>query len=243
MYTEKKILKTYQTDRHGLIRPVMLMNELQAIADTNAEMLGAGRTFCMNNEIAWVVTHYLVDIIRLPKEAEELEFSTWPSGRGELKATRDFEIRDTSGNVIVRATSQWVMIDLKTRKPLRLSEVLPDWVSEERRALDLPFEKFPDFSPTQTCKFFIRYDDIDVNQHVNNAVYSSWATESVGFDFRDTHELRQLFINFKKEIPCQEKEICIDCLNEDDISRHKIKTGETENANVICKWKKIAYGS
>jgi medium-chain acyl-[acyl-carrier-protein] hydrolase len=236
-YSEKKILKTYQTDRRGRIRPVMLMNELQAIADTHAERLDAGRGFCLKNNLAWVVTHYLVKISESPREGEELLFSTWPSRHDALKAARDFEILGSDGRALVRATSQWIMIDLETRKPVRLSERLPKWWKVlPERALDLPFEKFPDFETEACTEFRTRYDDIDVNQHVNNAVYAGWATESVGFGFRDSHALRGIFLNFKKEIPAGTKSVSVCAAISGNTSRHKIMTGDTENANVACEW-------
>ena len=250
-YLEKKILKTYQADRHGFIRPVMLMNELQSIADTHAEILGVGRTFCIANKLAWVVTHYLVEIDEPPRDGEELEFATWPSKHESVKAARDFLIRSADGRVKVRATSQWVMIDLETRKPVRLGDKLPSvWEVLPERALDMPFEKFPDFETEVCAGFQTRYDDVDVNQHVNNAVYASWATESVGFDFRDTHALRRIMINFKKEIPAGTAavQVCTAFDSSADssacaqpgqtamITRHKILTDDIENANVVCEW-------
>jgi acyl-ACP thioesterase len=236
-YSEIKTLKTYQTDRQGIIRPVMLMNELQAIADTHAEILGVGRTFCIENKLAWVVTHYLVEILEPLREGEELKFITWPSKHDALKAARDFMIMGADGRVLARATSQWIMIDTETRRPVRLSDKLPvSWTIIDERSFDLPFDKFPDFEPSKTTEFKCRYDDIDVNQHVNNAVYASWATESVGFKFRDSHVLRKIFINFKKEIPADTRDVVVESLMENANSRHKICTDNIENANVICEW-------
>lgn len=235
-HIEKKTLKTYQTDRYGFIRPVMLMNELQAIADTHAEFLGFGRTMCLERNIAWVVTHYLIDIIESPSENEELTFSTWPSEHAALKAARDFEIRGNDGRLMVRATSQWILIDLETRRPLRLTEYLPNFESFPERAYARTFDKFADFDAQKTHTHKCRYDDIDVNQHINNAVYAVWATESVGFDFRNSHKLKGLEINFKKEISPDIPEVSVDVALEDNVSRHKIKTGDIENANVICYW-------
>ena len=76
---EKRVLQAYQCDRYGYVRPLILMNELQGVADTHAEMLGCGRTYLLAHDMAWVVTHYLVDIIEDPREGEELSFITWPS--------------------------------------------------------------------------------------------------------------------------------------------------------------------
>ena len=233
---EKKILKTYQTDRFGFIRPLMLMNELQAIADNHAEALGCGRSYCINHGIAWVVTHYLIDICELPREAEELTFTTWPSAQDALKAVRDFEIRGSDGRLMVRATSQWILIDIRQRRPLRLAEHLPAWDLFPERALDRTFDKFPDFEVQKSHVMKCRYDDVDVNQHINNAVYAVWATESTGFEFRNTHRLCGLEINFKKEISPDMPQVTVDVALGPKISRHKIRTGDTENANIICRW-------
>ena len=48
-YTEIRKLQAYQCDRYGNVRPLILMNELQSVADTHAELLGVGRTFLLEN--------------------------------------------------------------------------------------------------------------------------------------------------------------------------------------------------
>ena len=234
-YVEKKTLMTYQTDRYGNMRPLMLMNELQALADNHAESIGCGRTFCIENGIAWVVTHYLVDIIELPREGEEITFYTWPSAHDILKATRDFEIRGSDGRLMVRATSQWIVIDLEKRRPMKL-DGLPHWDLITDRAYDRTFEKFPDFEIEKSHTMKCRYDDVDVNQHINNAVYAVWATESVGFNFRNSHKLRGIELNFKKEVSANTPEVKVDVLMDGMMSRHKITTDGVENCNVICRW-------
>lgn len=234
----KRTLQTYQCDRYGYVRPLILMNELQGCADTHAEMLGCGRTFLTENNMAWVVTHYLVDIIELPREGEELTFSTWPSMKELLRATRDFEVRGSDGRLMVRATSQWVLIDMATRRPVRLDDAVPKLVQHGARAWDRIFCKFPDFTPEKTHVFKCRFDDIDVNQHINNAVYAVWATESVGYTYRNEHKLRSIELNFKKEINPDTPQVEIDVKIDGDTSHHKIRTGDIEHASVICTWVK-----
>lgn len=234
----KRILQAYQCDRYGYVRPLILMNELQGCADTHAEMLGCGRTFLTEHNMAWVVTHYLVDIIELPCEGEELTFSTWPSMKELLRATRDFEIRGADGRLMVRATSQWVLIDMATRRPMRLDDAVPTLVQHGARAWDRIFCKFPDFTPEKMHVFKCRFDDIDVNQHINNAVYAVWATESVGYTYRNEHKLRSIELNFKKEINPDTPQVEIDVKIDGDTSHHKIRTGDTEHASVICTWVK-----
>lgn len=238
---EKRILQAYQCDRFGNVRPLILMNELQGVADTHAEKLGCGRTYLLEHNLAWVVTHYLVDIIELPREGEELTFITWPSNQDSLRATRDFEVRGADNRLMVRATSQWLLIDMTRRRPLPLAEHLPDFLIDTTRAWNRKFERFTDFDATKTHVMKCRFDDIDVNQHINNAVYAVWATESVGYQFRNQHKLTRIELNFKKEVKPDTPEIAIEVAFDGLVTRHKIMTqgDDIEHASVICTWQQL----
>jgi acyl-ACP thioesterase len=235
----KKVLDNYQTDRNGFMRPVILMNELQGMADNHAEHLGAGRRYCIRNNCAWVVTHYLIDIAELPCEGEELKLITWPSGNSGVKAFRDFEFRGADDRLMISATSQWVLIDLEKRTPLRFLDHLQKFDYLNARALNRHFEKFAEFDADKWVSFKCRYDDIDVNQHINNAAYIVWATESVGFEFRNNHKLKALEINFKKEVNPNTDQITVDVLITGNTSQHKIRSGDIINAYIVCCWEKI----
>ena len=118
----------------------------------------------------------------------------------KLGAVRDFIIRDEEGKEIIRASSQWVLIDFARKRPVCLRDNLPEYHVIPERALKTDFARLPD-PEREDCRevFKIRYDDIDVNHHVNNAVYPLWATEAVPDDFRLTHTPQTLEIAFKKE--------------------------------------------
>lgn len=232
----KRTLQAYQCDRYGYVRPLILMNELQGVADGHAEQLKFGRTYLQEHNLGWVVTHYLVDIVEMPREGEEFTFYTWPSSQDGLRATRDFEIRGSDGRLMVRATSQWCLIDITKRRPIAIDTSSFKWNIVHERAWDRKFEKFPDFEATKTHVFKCRFDDIDVNQHINNAVYAVWATESVGYAYRNQHRLKRIELNFKREISPDNPEVSVEVAIDGLVSRHKIKTADTEHASVICYW-------
>lgn len=234
---EEHILTAHQCDRYGFMRPITLMNELQGMAGRHADMLGFGRDVCLSKNIAWVITHMFVDIIDMPRADEVLIYSTWPTVPGALRSERDFEVRDKSGKLRIRAISQWVLIDLNTRRPVRISETFPDWNGIDEHVWQRAFDKASDFTPTKTHTMACRYDDIDVNQHINNAVYTVWATESVGFDYRDAHKLRGIDIYFEHEINPNTPNVRIDvAFDDDNTSRHKIMTDDNEHAKIVCHW-------
>nr|MBQ0091222.1 hypothetical protein [Candidatus Enterousia merdequi] len=226
---EEHTLKSYQCDRFGFMRPIMIMNELQGLAGKHADMLGAGREYCLKRNIAWVVTHIFIDIIDLPRAEEKLTYSTWPSKTGAVRSQRDFEVRDDKGNLKIRAISQWSLIDLSTRRPVKISEYIPEWSGLPECAWNREFDKATDFIPTKSSVMACRFDDIDVNQHINNAVYAVWATESVGFEYRNNHKLRGLDVYFEHEINPNTPTVRLEVAFEDNITRHKIMTDEIEH--------------
>ena len=125
---------------------------------------------------------------------------------------------------------------MENRRPLRLDDNLATWNIIHERAWDKEFEKYPDFEPTKFHTMKCRFDDIDVNQHINNAVYAVWATESVGYVYRNQHKLKRIELNFKKEIKPDTPEVCIGVVIDGLVSKHKILTEGVERAFVRCTW-------
>jgi len=229
----------------------MLMDDLQGIAGSHADLLGFGADFCRKNKIGWVMTNYAVDIIEMPTSGQEVTISTWPSGAGTLRALRDSEIRALDGRLMVRATTQWVMIDITTRRLTKIAEKLLSFNEFPPRALDTEFEKIEDFEIVAGLvnapkTFPVLFDDIDSNGHVNNTAYTVWASESLGNEFLASHMLSKLRINFKKEIPAGTTDSIttyhIPPVCGDDnaavsiVTRHLIKTSDQTNAAIICTW-------
>lgn len=233
---KERRLKTYQCDRYGFLRPIALMNKLQGLAGAHAEMLGVGRETCAAKNVAWVLTHMFVDIPDMPRAEEMLVYSTWPSATGPVRSERDFEIKDDKGKLKLRAISQWVLIDLHTRRPVRISDCFPDWNGLPERVWNREFDKGTDFIPTKSCVMACRFDDIDINQHINNAVYAVWATESVGFEYRNGHKLRGIDIYFEHEINPNTPTVRIEVNFDGNVTRHKIMINETEHAKIVCYW-------
>lgn len=239
-YTIKKTLTTFEMDMTGHLRAASLMNEMQAAADAHAEILGRGRTWCTETGHAWVVLYYLVEIDELPHENHIVNITTWPSGTDGLRAMREFVITDAAdGRTLVRATTQWVIIDAARRMPVRLGDIMADWEIVDERAVNRPFDKFPEFGAGTAITIVPRFDEVDVNGHINNAVYATWATESLGFDFRATHTPREIDINFVHEIPAGTSAVIIESKLDGDISHHTIRSDDTINARVICRWKAV----
>lgn len=115
-----------------------LFEYFQDTASEAADRLGAGvDTLDEKYSVAWVLTRIRVEFTRIPGLNESITVSTWPHPPGKLEFERDFTVTDENGDVIIRAVSAWVIIDVKTRE-LRRSDYIhmeyPEFTGEH--ALD-----------------------------------------------------------------------------------------------------------
>ena len=239
-YSKDYVVRSYECDCNNNLRILTLMNILQDVADENASLLGFGLDFCIKSGLTWVGVNYVLEIDRLPKIHENIKIMTWPSARNKFSAYRDFEVFGEDGESIIRATSEWALISLEKRRPVSVTDNLPIKEVVESRAVVTTFPRIGDVQQFEDqYKFRVRFDDIDINKHINNAVYILWACEAVDSTFRLTHNPAKISINFKKEGFIGEKVMVI-TEKTDNISLHSIRTygeNERELARVSIEWK------
>lgn len=176
---ETEIIRHHQTGADGRCKVSAVCDFFQDAAARHAEKIGVGLSFLHAQGLAWVLSRMHVQIFRYPELDEVVEVTTYPSGFERLFAIREFLLRDAGGNELVRASSAWLLLDLKTFRPLRASAEL-DGEGIAMNA-DLP-EYFPvagkipagvpeDYSPAGEFTCRVLPSEIDLNRHLNNAVY------------------------------------------------------------------------
>ena len=241
-YVKQYVVKSYETDCRGNLRIVTLMNWLQDIAVENAELLGFGFDVCRQKNLAWVGANYLLKIERFPRLDEHIIIETWPAEAKLWGAIRDFLLKDDAGNVIIRASSQWALIDYARRRPVPLQKHFPKYSYRAERAIDADFAKMEIPEKIDAIyEYTVRFDDVDINHHVNNAVYSLWASESVAKDFRLGHIPHKIELNFKKEALYGEI-VVVETTQKEKVSTHVMrdKTSNAVLAECRIEWINVA---
>lgn len=227
----------YDVDLNMVLKPSALLNFLQDAATINAEMHGFGYSFTHPKNYGWFLIKYKMEFDQYPQNLDDILIKTDPRGVSKIIANRDFEIW-TSDNkkCLGRVASNWMMIDLNTKSILPLAKAT-NMPAFEKREDDLQFEKIT--APkkiTHEKTFEIRFDDIDVNQHVNNANYIIWAFETLPFEFKAKHKLKSLDIIYKKEIQFGHKIISQTQLEETNLtSTHIVKNQTTDEDLCLIK--------
>lgn len=193
-------LRTYECDCNNNLRLIALMNILQDMADSHATALGVGLEFCLKHGFAWVGSAYHLKVNRLPVLHETIHVKTWPCEERKLGAVRDFMVTNAADEPLLKASSLWILIDFARKRPIALRENLPQYSVLPEHTFESDFARLPDVNRVDfSQKFSVRFDDIDANNHVNNAVYPLWASEALPLKMRLSVVPEEIEINFKKE--------------------------------------------
>lgn len=234
-------VKIFECDRKKRLRLHCLFNLLQDVADEHADALGVGYDFCLSRGIGWVGANYHLKIDRLPQWRESFSLSTWASGKTAVSGIRDFKAETPDGEILFRASSQWALIDLVRGRPVSVTKNLSDYVLRDERMIDTDFPVIPlPEREDSAAEFSVRYDDIDINDHVNNAVYPLWAQEGLPHDFVKSRDVVEMEIAFKKPALLDDKIKSVVQIDNDVLmTTHRIASSDSDKdfARVRIRWK------
>lgn len=185
---EAEVVRHHQTDMYGRCKVASMCDFFQDIAARHAEKIGVGLTFLHEQSLAWVLSRLHVEIFRYPVLDERIEVVTYPSGFERLFAIRQFAVRDQEGNEIARASSAWLLIDAVRFRPLRAVSELggdgdcpnPDLPRYFQVSGKLPAEAPEEFEVTGKLSTAVLPSEIDLNKHMNNAVYIARMSDVLG---------------------------------------------------------------
>ncbi len=171
---------TYEVDAFQALAAPALAGYLQEVAGLHAAEMGCGIDTLKGRGLTWVLSRQRIEIGAPASLGDTLEVATWPVGVDRLFALRDFEVTKQGGERVARASTQWLVMDLAKRRPVRPDRVLaPEYLPPQAQLLPPSPEIPPLESPDAERGFRIRYADIDHNLHVTNTTYLGWALESV----------------------------------------------------------------
>ena len=218
-----------------------LLNFFQDIASSNAEKYGFGYSYIYPKNLIWVLLKYRIEFNDYPSDVHKYILKTQPRGCNKLFAYRNFEFCEND-RVIVQASSMWTLVDFKTMEMQNVENVLTDVTAMtkfEPCEADLKFNKIPALtSADYEEEFKVRYNDIDVNMHANNANYVIWAFEPLPYNFKKEHKLKSVDIIFKKQIKYGEKLVSKIQFTEADKTIHILQNSKTREDLCLlsCEW-------
>lgn len=190
----------------GTIKIPVLFNYMQGATGAHANAIGFGSADILQRGLTWVISRYRLSVTTLPKLYDKFNITTWRSGENGNFAIREFDITDESGNTLIQSTSSWILLNFIKRESVRPSELFPGYPVNPERAIEDSFSSVPTISslpdisePQYEKEFAVRRSDLDMNNHVNNSIYTSWILEA-GEDLNEGRKLKDIVINFRGEV-------------------------------------------
>lgn len=195
---EKFVIPSYFVDENAQMTVSCLFRILQEMSNKHASLLGAGWYQLRERGYFWVITKIQLKINRLPKWEEEVTLRSWVKKSNAATSPRDYEMVDADGNVLVAGSSIWAILDIANSHPQHMQMFDGCFLPQERNAIDQKPKKIGPLTLPEVpviCKEVVP-SDIDMNRHVNNAHYIQWAFDAVSHEFRKTHRITDVTVNF-----------------------------------------------
>ena len=199
-YSEKTSIVSYMVDGQLKVTPTFLFNLMQEVAVNHVAKVGIGWDFLHERNQFWALSRMDVEIRRRPSWHEQIEISTWGKKHSQLIQPRDHQIETLDGEILVRATSNWVILDLEG-KPAFLEQYEPLLQNQlDLHAIEKPASRLRQAVDDVEATFYpVVYSNIDMNRHANNSAYVTWVMDSFDNAFHRTHELTFLSINYLQQ--------------------------------------------
>uniref|UniRef100_A0A7N0UIJ8 Acyl-[acyl-carrier-protein] hydrolase n=1 Tax=Kalanchoe fedtschenkoi TaxID=63787 RepID=A0A7N0UIJ8_KALFE len=222
-YKERFIVRCYEVGINKTATVETMANLLQEVGCNHAQSVGfstdgfATTTSMRKMHLIWVTARMHIEIYKYPAWSDVVEIETWCQGEGRIGTRRDWIMKDyADGEVIGRATSKWVMMNMDTRRLQKVTDDVRDEIlahCPKELRLSIPEEnnnslkKIPKLeNPAHVREGLMpRRSDLDMNRHVNNVAYIGWVLESMPEEIIDTHELQSITLDYRRE--CQRDDV------------------------------------
>ena len=203
MWQEPFRVRFFDAEPGGQASVSAVCRFMEEAAHSQTESVGLSIRQVRELQRMWVLTRFALRIFARPRIGDEVIVQTWASDRtGGIRAYRDFRMLDHAGRTLAEAASLWLLLDLKSRRPVRLPESVLALRDPERigaRPVEAELLSAPEDYSCED-RFKVRWGDLDENGHANNLRYIEWIVGTVPDGLRAGHELTALDIQFVDEV-------------------------------------------
>lgn len=211
VFTQDMTVRYYEQDFMARLRPCDVFNWFQEMAGGHCRVHGTAIEDIAPRGFTWVLHRAKIIVGTMPSYGDTCSISSWAHPRMDKFSVREFLVQGRDGARMIAGSEQWVAIDLATKRPVNLSKVRPYFPANEERAVEgdlkpilippgLPVLGSTEVAATPWC--------LDSNKHVNNSVYVMWMYDNIFPHISHTPFLRELEVNYRKEVALGERLTC-----------------------------------
>ncbi len=197
MYIYDGRIRFSEVDKDGYLRLEGLLDYFQDASTFQSEDLGVGTEYLSNLHIVWVLSSWQIVAGRYPRLGERVKIGTIPYEIKGCFGHRNFALFDEAGERIACANSLWTLVDSRTMKPAKPTQLMLEKYAVEEK-LDMDYAPRKIALPKEMEKqenIYVKKYHLDTNNHVNNGQYVR-----MGMDFvPDGIKIKQMRAEYKKQ--------------------------------------------
>lgn len=216
-----------------------ILGMMEDVGSLHADSAGNGYVNISEHHLSWIIMQWKVRILRRPAYGERLVGRTWVSGDKRVYAFRQYQFFDENGDVIIEASSKWVLNNTESgvvRIPKKVMDdygVVDEVVFEEGNDMERisePEDYSSVYDYTVPCTW------IDVNGHMNNKFYIDVAYQALPIDVYMAGSFDGFDVMYKRECKLGDN---LRCYYNFDGEKHtvSIKNAESGLLNAIVRLK------
>jgi len=199
-YQQKLSVKSYQTNQHGKASIVSIYNILIEAAWAHAQVMDWGYDSLKSNNLFWVLSRMYFQIEKYPAWQDQITLSTWSAGTDGMYAYREYIVENERGEILLRASSAWLILEIESHKIFRLSDYRSTFPKlTDMNACRNPKRIKPDVHPDKLNYYAVQFSDLDINQHFNSVKSVERVLDDFGIEFLNKYEPAELEVNYLKE--------------------------------------------
>ena len=238
-YQMKMKIPFDMADMNGHIKlPDVILLSLQVSGMQSIELGVSDKAILEDYNLVWIITDYDIEVVRLPRFAEEITIETEALSYNRLFCYRRFTIYDEAGQEIIRMLATFVLRDRDSRK---VHAVEPDIVAPYQSDFDKKLIRGPKYANLEepiSKDYHVRFYDLDMNGHVNNSKYLDWIFEVMGADFLTHYIPKKINLKYVKEV--RPGGVITSAVERTGLeSKHEITSDGATNAQAIITWQEM----
>jgi len=178
-----------------------MANLLIQAAISSADKLGFGFANIREEKLFWVLSRMTVEIFNPLQWYDTAFVETWPKDVNKFLYIRDYIIWSQRNDIIAKATSGWLAIDIHSKRPKNIEGLDAEKFTRQKdqHALNYLPEKLDPVSEGTNSERKAGYFDIDLNGHVTATRYIDWMMDSFPIEFHQNNYPIKLSINYLRE--------------------------------------------
>ena len=238
-YQMKMKIPFDMADMNGHIKlPDVILLSLQVSGMQSIELGVSDKAILENYNLVWIITDYDIEVVRLPRFAEEITIETEALSYNRLFCYRRFTIYDEAGQDLIHMMATFVLMDRDSRK---VHAVEPEIVAPYQSDFDKKLirgPKYESLNESISKDYHVRFYDLDMNGHVNNSKYLDWIFEVMGADFLTQYIPKKINLKYVKEV--RPGGVITSAVERTGLeSKHEITSDSATNAQAIITWQEI----